>query len=148
MKRGRHDDVGVATGLRQSVPQRPCWPCTWGGAPRRPHVLSVLVTRFTLELFSPPSLLPLPPPPRGFVFFFSSLLVRPSPRLRLAALSRAPLAPPLTDTAPRVPCFSWVRPIAGCIRTAPATGDVTPVGPRRTVFDGVRGEAVIFSPWA
>lgn len=33
MKRGRHDDVGIVAGLRQSVPQRPCCSCTWGGAP-------------------------------------------------------------------------------------------------------------------
>lgn len=33
MKRGRHDDVGIVAGLRQSVPQRPCCSYTWGGAP-------------------------------------------------------------------------------------------------------------------
>lgn len=33
MKRGRHGDVGIVAGLHQSVPQRPCCSCTWGGAP-------------------------------------------------------------------------------------------------------------------
>lgn len=91
MKRGRHDDVGIVAGLHQSVPQRPCCSCTWGGAPwslvflrsqsffsarslarsfpsSRRHRVLVFLSFLFFSFFSPTS---------SFILFFFLFLLRP-----------------------------------------------------------------------
>lgn len=90
--------AGVVAGLRQSVPQRPCWPYTWGGAqsarsPRSRHAFHVRAPlAFSSSTIASSSGLLWPP--------LASLRARVRPLLLLLLLLPSPLPLPRRPPSP------------------------------------------------